>query len=114
MADLKENTATHVDTTTSEHVDWKLTIDQDSKVVAEVRVISGYEAIAEAKLKEPPRRFSRSAMLLYVCAVVGFFCSTCNGFDGSMFNALLINDTFKSYYKVESTGAWAGIVTSIR
>lgn len=81
--------------------------------MAEVRVISGSEAIAEAKLKEPPRRFSGSAMLLYVCAVVGFFCSTCNGFDGSMFNALLINDTFKSYYKVESTGAWAGIVTSM-
>lgn len=30
-----------------------------------------------------------------------------------MFNSLLTNDTFKQYYKVESTGAWAGIVTSM-
>jgi hypothetical protein len=30
-----------------------------------------------------------------------------------MFNSLLTNDTFKAYYKVESTGAWAGIVTSM-
>jgi hypothetical protein len=81
--------------------------------VADVTVISGSEAIAEAKLKEPVQRFSSSAMLLYVCAFVGFFCSTCNGFDGSMFNSLLTNNTFKTYYNVGSTGAWAGIVTSM-
>lgn len=81
--------------------------------MAEVKVISGSEAIAEAKLKEPPRLISASALLLYLSAVVGFFCSTCNGFDGSMFNALLINDEFKHYYNVQSTGAWAGIVTSM-
>ena len=88
-------------------------IEQDPKAVVEVRIISGSEAIAEAKLKEPPKRFSGAALLLYVCALVGFFCSTCNGFDGAMFNALLINDSFKSYYKVQSSGAWAGIVTSM-
>ena len=76
--------------------------------MADIAVISGSEAIAEAKLKEPVVRFSSSAMLLYVCAFVGFFCSTCNGFDGSMFNSLLTNNTFKEYYNVESTGAWAG------
>jgi len=81
--------------------------------VADIAVISGSEAIAEAKLKEPVVRFSSSAILLYVCAFVGFFCSTCNGFDGSMFNSLLTNNTFKEYYNVESTGAWAGIVTSM-
>lgn len=78
-----------------------------------MKVISGSEALAEAKLKEPVARFTRHAIMLYTCAIVGFFCSTCNGFDGSMFNSLLTNDTFKSYYKVESTGAWAGIVTSM-
>jgi MFS family permease len=81
--------------------------------VADVTVINGSEAIEEAKLKEPVQRFSGPAMLLYLCAFVGFFCSTCNGFDGSMFNALLTNDTFKKYYNVGSTGAWAGIVTSM-
>ncbi|RMZ70790.1 lactose permease [Pyrenophora seminiperda CCB06] len=83
------------------------------RVVANVAVIAGSEAIAEAKLKEPVQRFSTSAMLLYICAFIGFFCSTCNGFDGSMFNSLLTSKQFKDYYNVESTGAWAGIVTSM-
>lgn len=81
--------------------------------MAEIAVVAGSEAIAEAKLKEPVRRFSSSAMLLYVIGFVGFFCSTCNGFDGSMFGSLLTNQTFKDYYDVDSTGAWAGIVTSM-
>jgi len=86
---------------------------QDQKAVAQVKIINGSEAIAEALLKEPPKRFSSHALVLYLCASVGFFCSTCNGFDGSMFNALLTNDAFKEYYHVGSTGAWAGIVTSM-
>jgi sugar porter (SP) family MFS transporter len=105
MADTKETTE-QIHQTNSDNGDLK-------GAVAEVKVISGSEALAEAKLKEPVARFSRHAIMLYICAVVGFFCSTCNGFDGSMFNSLLTNDTFKEYYKVGSTGAWAGIVTSM-
>ncbi|KAH9870221.1 hypothetical protein J1614_007144 [Plenodomus biglobosus] len=107
MSELKDNTATHVDTTTSDDH------GNPKAAVAEVRVISGSEAIAEAMLKEPPSKFTTSAMLLYLAAFVAFFCSTCNGFDGSMFNALLTNKVFKSYYNVENDGAWAGIVTSM-
>ncbi|KAF1947393.1 lactose permease [Clathrospora elynae] len=102
MSDIKETKVT----TTFENGDPKF-------AVAEVKVISGSEAIIEAKMKEPVARFSRPAMLLYLCAFVGFFCSTCNGFDGSMFNALLTNDDFKKYYNVASTGKWTGIVTSM-
>ncbi|KAH8728133.1 general substrate transporter [Phaeosphaeriaceae sp. PMI808] len=104
MSEVKETTSTQIDRTVSENGD-------SPKSVAAVQVIFGSEAIAEARLKEP-RAFSRHALMLYVCASVGFFCSTCNGFDGSMFNALLTNDAFKEYYNVGSTGAWAGIVTS--
>jgi MFS family permease len=64
-------------------------------------------------LKEPPRAFSSRAMVLYACSLVGFFCSTCNGFDGSMFNALLAMDQFKTYFNVSNSGAWTGIVTSM-
>ncbi|KAF1829482.1 lactose permease [Decorospora gaudefroyi] len=102
MSGIKE---THV-STTSENGSHK-------GAVADIAIISGSEGLAEAKLKEPVERFSGPAMLLYLCAFIGFFCSTCNGFDGSMFNALLTNNRFKSYYDVESTGAWAGIVTSM-
>lgn len=125
MSELKENTATHVDTDASDHgvsfishftgshKQLSHTLQETKGAVTEVRVITGSEAMAEARLKEPPAKFSGPALLLYLCAFVGFFCSTCNGFDGSMFNALLTNKVFKSYYKVESDGAWAGIVTSM-
>ncbi|KAL5116081.1 hypothetical protein ACEQ8H_005977 [Pleosporales sp. CAS-2024a] len=105
MSDAKTAGATHIHHTASE--------SGDHKNVAAIKIVAGSEAIAEAMLKEPPRRFSRHAFMLYICAFVGFFCSTCNGFDGSMFNALLTNTAFKEYYNVGSTGAWAGIVTSM-
>ncbi|KAJ8113870.1 hypothetical protein OPT61_g4103 [Boeremia exigua] len=106
MADNKETTHEVIHQTNSDNGDLK-----DS--VADVKVISGSEALAEAKLKEPVRLFTAHAFVLYTCAVVGFMCSTCNGFDGSMFGSLLTNSTFKEYYNVKSTGAWAGIVTSM-
>lgn len=85
----------------------------DHKEAAEVKVISGSEAILEAMAKDPPSKLSLASCILYLCAFVGFFCSTCNGFDGSMFNSLLTNKTFKEYYGVDSSGAWTGIVTSM-
>ncbi|KAH7108656.1 lactose permease [Dendryphion nanum] len=85
----------------------------DHKEATQVKVISGSEAIIEAKLKEPLNALSYRSFVLYVCAFVGFFCSTCNGFDGSMFNSLLTNSAFKSYYGVSNSGAWTGIVTSM-
>lgn len=120
MSEVKEPNVT----TTSEHgVSAHLTTIQrpphltpqqeKNKIVAEIAIVAGSEAITEAKLKEPVKLFTSSAMLIYVCGFVGFFCSTCNGFDGSMFGSLLTNQHFKDYYRVGSTGAWAGIVTSM-
>ncbi|EMD94681.1 hypothetical protein COCC4DRAFT_43476 [Bipolaris maydis ATCC 48331] len=102
MAEKKE---AHVSMTTEDA--------SNNNVVSEIAIVTGSEAIAEARLKEPVKLFTSSAILLYICGFVGFFCSTCNGFDGSMFGALLTNKQFKEYYNVQSTGAWAGIVTSM-
>lgn len=85
----------------------------NEKGVTEVKVINGNEAFNEAMLKEPPKAFSRRAITLYLACLVGFFCSTCNGFDGSLFNSLLQNDAFKAYFNVQNVGIWAGIVTSM-
>lgn len=83
------------------------------KDVAQIKVVKGNEAFNQAMIKEPPKAWSKRSLILYLCSFVGFFCSTCNGFDGSMFNALLAEDQFKDYFKVENNGAWAGIVTSM-
>ncbi|KAH6607315.1 hypothetical protein Trco_003628 [Trichoderma cornu-damae] len=77
------------------------------------KVVSGHEAFAEAMMKEPPSAFTKAQMLVYCFSVVAFFCSTMNGYDGSLINNLLQNPWFKQRYKVENDGIWAGIVSSM-
>ena len=64
-------------------------------------------------LKEPPRPFSSAALLLYAFSLVGFFCSTTNGYDGSLFGTLLANKAFTGFFNVQDVGIWTGIVTSM-
>jgi hypothetical protein len=51
--------------------------------------------------------------VLYGCSAIGFFCSTSNGFDSSMFGNLLNNDKFLAFFEVGSVGIKAGIVSSM-
>lgn len=81
--------------------------------VAEVKVVAGNEAFNEAMLKEPPRPFTAVAFVLYFCCLLGFLCSTMNGYDGSLLNGLLANPDFKAYFRGSNDGIWAGIVSSI-
>lgn len=87
-------------------------IDEKSGVV-EVKRIVGSEAFNEALLKDPPRPFTARAFYLYLACLIGFFCSTANGFDGSLLNNLLINPVFKDFFHGSNIGIWAGIVTSM-
>lgn len=52
-------------------------------------------------------------VLVYVFSLIGFFCSTMNGYDASLINNLLQNPWFKETYGVKSDGIWAGIVSSM-
>jgi len=85
----------------------------EKPAVAEVKVIHGDETFQQAMLKEPPTPFSKAAITLYCFSIVGFFCSTTNGYDGSLFGTLLANDDFKAYFGVQAVGIWTGIVTSM-
>ncbi|KAH7155677.1 general substrate transporter [Dactylonectria estremocensis] len=64
-------------------------------------------------LKEPPSAWSKAQLLVYAFSIVGFFCSTMNGYDGSLINNLLQNTAFREKYHVENDGLWAGIVSSM-
>ena len=85
----------------------------NEKAVAEVKIIKGNEAFNEAAIQEPPRPFTRAAIVLYLACLVGFLCSTMNGYDGSLFNGLLENPDFKDFFHVKNDGIWAGIVSSM-
>jgi hypothetical protein len=58
-------------------------------------------------------RWNGIALTLYACSIVGFCCSTSNGFDSSMFGNLLNNPTFQDFMSVGSVGLQAGIVSSM-
>lgn len=84
-----------------------------SQKQVETKIIKGNEAFGEAMIKEPPSAWTHAQIMVYAFSVVGFFCSTMNGYDGSLINNLLQNPAFKERYGVENTGLWTGIVSSM-
>lgn len=87
--------------------------DPPEKKDITTQVMAGNEAFNEAMIKEPPAAWSKPQLWIYAFSVVGFFCSTMNGYDGSLINLLLQNEFFQEKYDVQSTGAWAGIIASM-
>jgi len=105
MADISEKQAggdvTHVDDSLDKHA------------VVSSRVVIGDETFNQAMLKEPPIPWNAIAIQLYLCSAIGFFCSTSNGFDSSMFGNLLNNTVFLDFFDVGDVGIKAGIVSSM-
>ncbi|KAF3902717.1 hypothetical protein AA313_de0202186 [Arthrobotrys entomopaga] len=84
--------------------------DKEGKVAA-TKLVTGDEAFQQALIKEPPKFFG--SPLLILISLVGFCCSTANGYDGSLFGTLLANDQFKAFFAVSNKGIEAGIVTAM-
>jgi hypothetical protein len=66
----------------------------------------GDEAFQQAMIREPPSPFS--SPLLILVSLVGFCCSTTNGYDGSLFGTLLANKDFNDFFGVANDGIQAG------
>jgi MFS family permease len=81
--------------------------------VAEVRVVKGSEAYNEALIAEKPPVFHRTSLLLLLCVMLGFFCQTMNGFDGSLFGGLTANKTFLEFFDGTNKGMWAGLISAM-
>lgn len=113
MADIKEKTTTDIK---EKHVD--IIDDHDDQVLEKPDIVNtvmmlGDDNYAQTLLKEPPIPWNQVAIQLYLFSVVGFFCSTSNGFDSSLFGNLLDNKTFTKFMNVGNVGIGAGIVTSM-
>lgn len=52
-------------------------------------------------------------LTLMLCCLVGFFCQTMNGFDGSLFNGLTANKAFLAHFHGTNNGIWAGLVSAM-
>ncbi|PMD49195.1 MFS sugar transporter-like protein [Hyaloscypha bicolor E] len=85
----------------------------EKPTIIDTKVVLGDEAFNQAMIKEPPIPWNAIAFVLYGCSAIGFFCSTSNGFDSSMFGNLLNNDQFLAFFEVGSVGIKAGIVSSM-
>ena len=107
MADLSEKQ--HGDAIVNEREDAGL----EKPNVVSSRVVTGDDHFNQAMLKEPPMPWNAIALQLYLISVVGFFCSTSNGFDSSVFNVLLSNPVFQDFFSVGNVGIGAGIVSSM-
>ncbi|KAJ4865131.1 sugar transporter domain-containing protein [Trichoderma breve] len=80
----------------------------------QTKVVSGHTAFQEAMMKEPPKAWTTAQLLIYSFSIIAFFCSTMNGYDGSLINNLLQNPWFqKKYVESGNDGIWAGIVSSM-
>ncbi|KAM3511471.1 hypothetical protein MY11210_004898 [Beauveria gryllotalpidicola] len=81
--------------------------------IQEKVIISGSEAFHEALLKEPPRPWAPRMVMVYLFSVVGFLCSTMNGYDASLINNLLQNHDFQATHAVGRDGLGAGLVAAM-
>ncbi|EAU29265.1 conserved hypothetical protein [Aspergillus terreus NIH2624] len=65
----------------------------------DIRAVTGSGAYNEAIIQEPPTLAHPTTLLLFACLMVGFFCQTMNGFDGSLFSGLLANTIFLDHFQ---------------
>lgn len=89
------------------------TLEKRSNDIQEVKVVKGSEAYNEALLKEPVAFASPRSLLLFASILLGCFCQTMNGFDGSLFNGLTANKIFLAYFNGTNDGLWAGLVSAM-
>lgn len=87
--------------------------DLNKPQIVQTKLVVGDDNFQQAMIKEPPKPWNLIAVNLYLICCVGFFCSTSNGFDSSLFGNLLANETFTAYFGVGNVGIKAGIVTSM-
>ena len=81
--------------------------------VANIKVIKGSEAFNEALIKEPPSFRNGTTVILLGCLLMGCFCQTVNGYDGSLFGGLTANKTFLNHFHGTNNGIWAGLVSAM-
>ncbi|KAK9319315.1 general substrate transporter [Lipomyces orientalis] len=86
---------------------------ESSMPVQSTRQVSGSEALEAAILKEKPSPWTKAHLKVYAFCALAFLCSTMNGFDGSLFNALQSMSQFRDYFGVDIVGAKLGLISGM-
>lgn len=62
---------------------------------------------------ERPKLFSRQYIRLYLCCFIVYFCSTMNGFDGSLMGSVYTLPDYLEYYNLDISSTGTGLIVSI-
>lgn len=62
---------------------------------------------------ERPKLFSRQYTKLYFCCFIVYFCSTMNGFDGSLMGSVYTLPDYLEYFNLDMDSTGTGIIVSI-
>ncbi|KMU80243.1 hexose transporter protein [Coccidioides immitis RMSCC 3703] len=71
------------------------------------------DTFVRALEKEPPKAFTKIGSKLYAASLIGCFCATMDGYNGSLINNLLANKNFLDCYGGSNSGLWSGLVTAM-
>lgn len=96
----------------AEYYSWELgnAVDPVQANIASVKVVTGSDAFNEALLKEKPRWDAAVTWKLMGCLLLGCFCQTVNGYDGSLFGGLSANkEYFLDFFHGSVDGEWQAI-----
>lgn len=77
--------------------------------LVQVKVVKGSDAFHEAKAKEPTPFLHPVTIRLIGCLLLGCFCQTMNGYDGSLFGGLGANKVFLDFFNGSVDGPWQAI-----
>jgi len=81
--------------------------------VVEVKMVQGSEALAAALAKEPTQPWASTSITLYFCCLIAFFCSTMNGYDGSLMGALLVMPAYQNDFNADYIGLKAAYISAM-
>lgn len=62
---------------------------------------------------ERPKLLSRQYIRLYLCCFIVYFCSTMNGFDGSLMGSVYTLPDYLEYYNLDASSTGTGLIVSI-
>lgn len=62
---------------------------------------------------ERPKLLSKHLIPLYCCCLIVYFCSTMNGFDGSLMGSIYTLPDYLEYYDLDMSSTGTGLIVSI-
>jgi hypothetical protein len=88
-------------------------MDEPRKEGLQEKVMQGSNALAKARITDPPRPFSKISCQLFMIALIGLLCGTMTGIDEGIMGGFLVMKPFQNEFDVGVSGSRAGFLTAM-